>query len=601
NGTISFLGNDTEVQTITVTILNDNIIEPSEAYTVVLNSTTNPLVPINDATANGIINDDDSDPSLGVQFDLTSIDVNEDAGTVNLTVSLNAIVQDTFTVEFYTANGTAETPNDYTGVLPSTQTITFGGTNNNIQTIIIPIIDDIIIENTENFQVILTNISTSTVYVLANDTANVNIIDNDGNEGYPTDITIEACDVIPPAVTITSTSSCAINTVLVETIDGDMDNCPSEYTITRTWTITDCVGNVRTHTQIITIEDTITPTFVEALPQNMTVACAEIPDAETLTANDNCDANATVVFTETATNNRNCSAGYVITRTWTAADCAGNETFHTQTVTILPSGPITVVPYDEEMTITCGDDIPEVPTLEFMGGCGNYDVQFTEVEEFSSTTEDYMIIRTWVVTDSCDNTASFEQTIFVMQPEKEFITIDICIEDPEIDLLSYLPANFDTNGTFEITSGNGSLNGSYLNPIDFEIGEYLISYTSTDTSCKFFADFTINVNNDCTPCNIKDVNVSKTVTVNGDGINDFFEITGVENCGFEFHVMLFNRWGDKVYESMKYDNDWGGFAPSGSFGNSGVLPSGTYYYIISISNRDNIKPLNGYIYLGTQQ
>jgi gliding motility-associated-like protein len=137
-----------------------------------------------------------------------------------------------------------------------------------------------------------------------------------------------------------------------------------------------------------------------------------------------------------------------------------------------------------------------------------------------------------------------------------------------------------------------------LNPIDLEVGEHLISYTSLDGICKYYVDFTIVANTDCVPCGIEDIITSKTITANGDGVNDYFEITGVEFCEYKFNLMLFNRWGSKVYESNDYQNNWGGYAPNNAFGNSGMLPAGTYYYIIKVTNTD-FKPINGYIYLGS--
>ncbi len=264
------------------------------------------------------------------------------------------------------------------------------------------------------------------------------------------------------------------------------------------------------------------------------------------------------------------------------------------------ASPIYASNYDEEITIICGDTIPEVPTLEFFGGCGNYDVQFSEVEQFSTTTEDYMIIRTWTVTDSCNTTETFEQTIFVMQPERISIDIAICITDSEIDLLSYLPDTYNTNGAFETTNGSPVLNGSYFDPLASGLGEHSITYSSIDTYCKFYADYTIIVNNDCEPCNEEDLTISKAVTPNGDMHNEYFTITTPEYCNLQFHVTLFNRWGKKIYESLDYQNDWSGISPEGSIGSSEKLPSGTYYYIINIPNSDSIEPINGYIYLGTK-
>ena len=61
---------------------------------------------------------------------------------------------------------------------------------------------------------------------------------------------------------------------------------------------------------------------------------------------------------------------------------------------------------------------------------------------------------------------------------------------------------------------------------------------------------------------------------NGDGINDFFQIEGIEN--YPNHTLLiFNRWGNQIYFSESYQNDW-----RGTFNDEGVdLPDGTYFYV----------------------
>ncbi|WP_299801094.1 Calx-beta domain-containing protein [uncultured Maribacter sp.] len=604
SGQLTFAGTDGETQPITISIIDDNLIEALENLVVDLSNISTGLILINDNQATVNITDNDGDPSLyGVQFDITSIVVNEDAGTVSLNVVLNADVQDEFTVEFYTIDGSTIDGMDYTGVPQNTQTLTFGGTNPNTQTIVIPIIDDIIIEDPETFSVILENISSSILEILSDNIATVTIIDNDGNEGWPVDETIEACDTIPDAFVITSDSTCAIIVDYEELIAGQDDECATEYTITRTWTITDCVGNVRTHTQVISIEDTVAPIFNEALPQDMTVECDMVPDATTLTATDSCEPNIDVAFTETITNDENCALGYTVTRTWTATDCAGNMVVHTQVITVEPTVPIMSQPYEEEMTIICGDDIPEAPEMVFTGGCGNFDVVYHEETQQADDSDDYRIIRTWNVTDSCGNTASFEQIVFVLQPQLQEITINVCIEEEPIDLLNFLPADFDRNGTFMILEGDVVLEQNYFDPMAHEPGEYKITYSSTEGTCKYYVDFTVIVDTECVPCGRGDIIISKAVTANGDGVNDYFEIKGAENCALSFDVMIFNRWGNKIAEVKDYQNDWGGESPDGSFGQSEMLPTGTYFYIINAIDKNTgkkIEPFSGYIYLGTQ-
>ncbi|WP_457287977.1 Ig-like domain-containing protein [Pedobacter sp. UYP24] len=70
---------------------------------------------------------------------------------------------------------------------------------------------------------------------------------------------------------------------------------------------------------------------------------------------------------------------------------------------------------------------------------------------------------------------------------------------------------------------------------------------------------------------------------NGDGINDFFVI---ENAlGKAINLEVFNRWGNRVYHSKDYQNNWDGKTTEGIYvGNE--VPVGTYYYVITIDGAD---------------
>lgn len=46
-------------------------------------------------------------------------------------------------------------------------------------------------------------------------------------------------------------------------------------------------------------------------------------------------------------------------------------------------------------------------------------------------------------------------------------------------------------------------------------------------------------------------------TPNGDGMNDFFEIVGLELFP-ENELYIFNRWGAELYRQKNYHNDWNG-------------------------------------------
>jgi uncharacterized repeat protein (TIGR01451 family)/gliding motility-associated-like protein len=79
---------------------------------------------------------------------------------------------------------------------------------------------------------------------------------------------------------------------------------------------------------------------------------------------------------------------------------------------------------------------------------------------------------------------------------------------------------------------------------------------------------------------------------NGDGINDHFVIKGAER--FVVTLRVFNRWGNKVFESEHYKNDWDGVSNVGML-ISNQLPGGTYYYTVNFNNGE--KEIIGYLTL----
>jgi gliding motility-associated-like protein len=82
---------------------------------------------------------------------------------------------------------------------------------------------------------------------------------------------------------------------------------------------------------------------------------------------------------------------------------------------------------------------------------------------------------------------------------------------------------------------------------------------------------------------------------NGDRINDVFEIVHAQNLTIRLQV--FNRWGNIVYQSNNYQNDWDGSGKDNFLGKK--LFDGTYFYIVETQNKENgeIKKYTGYLTL----
>jgi gliding motility-associated-like protein len=71
--------------------------------------------------------------------------------------------------------------------------------------------------------------------------------------------------------------------------------------------------------------------------------------------------------------------------------------------------------------------------------------------------------------------------------------------------------------------------------------------------------------------------IPNTFTPNGDGINDFWDITALVSYP-ACTVNIYSRYGTLVYNSTGYPRAWDGTR------HGKPLPAGTYYYIVDPGN-----------------
>ncbi|MDX8337957.1 gliding motility-associated C-terminal domain-containing protein [Draconibacterium sp. IB214405] len=91
--------------------------------------------------------------------------------------------------------------------------------------------------------------------------------------------------------------------------------------------------------------------------------------------------------------------------------------------------------------------------------------------------------------------------------------------------------------------------------------------------------------------------IPEAFTPNGDNVNDYFEIKGIEL--FEQNsITIINRWGKKVYKAHGYGVStspqfWDGKSNQG--GGNNDLPTGTYFYVLDLGNGE--QPIAGSVYI----
>ena len=200
-------------QTISLTILDDDLQEPAESFFAKLSSLEqngSPVDLVNDLAEITILDNDLA------KLSINDIEVNEDLGTATLTVSLDRTLTTAFSVDFLTVDGTAEVNSDY---LTNSGTLTFNP-GDVTKTIDVSIVDSDNVELTETLQVQLTNLQAADYLVsLSDPVGEISILDDDQATLSVDDISVD--ENSGTAQLTVSLSQPVESTVLVEYATAD--------------------------------------------------------------------------------------------------------------------------------------------------------------------------------------------------------------------------------------------------------------------------------------------------------------------------------------------------------------------------------------------
>ncbi len=320
-----------------------------------------------------------------------------------------------------------------------------------------------------------------------------------------------------------------------------------------------------------------------------------------------------------------CGLGGIIEVTYTITDENDNSTTLMATLTLADTTPPSLDNCTlDDMTLECS-----VLNAEEIANQWNVDniilLETCAIDECSSNTlatvssnynfttiNDGMLIVEYIVTDECGNSSSITAKLTLENRAVAANDVSLCIasdiESQIFDLFDLLDGEINFDGTWEVVSGNATvIDNQFFDPLSIELfGEnasetITFSYTEDNSGCPIYVEAEIEIHNRCAvfACGDEDIKISKVITPNGDPFNEYFVVDGVEDCNYIIDVKILNRWGAIVYQSDNYQNDWNGTSPRASLGSANQVPTGTYYYIVTLNN-SGLKPFSEPLYIGTK-
>ena len=145
-----------------------------------------------------------------------------------------------------------------------------------------------------------------------------------------------------------------------------------------------------------------------------------------------------------------------------------------------------------------------------------------------------------------------------------------CVEDRQVPLrVRFSDAGGNAAARWDFGDGSPAATGAVVEHTYQQAGRYqpIVSLRYLQAQCETTAPLAA--------LEVQDQPIPNVITPNGDGLNQYFRLP--PSCAPQ--LQIFSRWGQRVYETAAYQNDWD--APGQA--------AGTYYYLLTYPDGRRVK------------
>ncbi len=222
--------------------------------------------------------------------------------------------------------------------------------------------------------------------------------------------------------------------------------------------------------------------------------------------------------------------------------------------------------YNElSLVVLEGDGSCTPASFNVVSPCGHDSLAFHVTSQWLQPNTEYWIVVAGALTATEPIAAQCGFSITTSGPGANIVGIDFSagpdVTIPEGSNTQLLA----TGGSTYLWSPTAGLSGNAVaDPIAQPNETTTYTVTTTLNDCVYTDDVIVEVKRLIAPGN--------TITPNGDGKNDTWEITGIRDYP-QSDVSIYDRWGQRVFHSVGYNTPFDG----------GGLPTATYYWVIELN------------------